>query len=173
MEGLAPCLHLCLGTRNLWTEVGLVNGTLGVIQNILYRQNQEVLFPIVVVVKFDSYSDPSCLSVCPNCVPIPPSSSISESHGSEYERTQFPLKLPWAVTIHKSQGLTLDQAWLDLGPSERSLGMSYVALSRVRSLDSLLIEPLTFDRLIAIGRAKNLQIRKKEEERLQELSISC
>ena len=81
--------------------------------------------------------------------------------------------MAWAVKITKSQGLNIDQAWLDLGPSERSLGMSYVALSRVRSLDSLLIEPLTFDRLKAIGRAKNLQIRKKEEERLQELSISC
>lgn len=47
-------------------------------------------------------------------------------------RQQLPLKLAWAMTIHKCEGLTLSKAWIDLGSSERSPGITYVALSRVK-----------------------------------------
>ncbi|WP_308466663.1 ATP-dependent DNA helicase [Rathayibacter soli] len=59
------------------------------------------------------------------------------------EFTQFPLRLAWAVTIHKSQGKTYDSAIIDLGARAFSPGQTYVALSRLTSLDGLyLTRPL-------------------------------
>ena len=51
--------------------------------------------------------------------------------------TQFPIVPAWAMTIHKAQGLTLDDVRIDLGHGAFSPGQTYVALSRARSLDGL------------------------------------
>src|SRR6056300_1349808 len=50
---------------------------------------------------------------------------------------QFPLKLGWAVTIHKAQGLTLESCSIDLGNGAFATGQTYVALSRCKTLNSV------------------------------------
>ena len=58
------------------------------------------------------------------------------------------------MTIHKSQGLTLEKAWIELGKTEKISGLSNVALSRLRKLCCLIIEAIPFDHL------KNIKNRK-------------
>ena len=94
----------------------------------------------------------------------------ADTSGIHYERQQLPLRLAWAITIHKSQGLTLEKAWIDLDKSERVAEMLYVAPSRVKKLFDCIIEPMPFERLQSSTRSKTFAYRVAEEKRLMRLT---
>ena len=133
-SGLEPFVCLAKSARvmltsNLWVEVGLVNGAMGTIEAICYRSGGPPDLPLAAMVKFDHYSGPTLND---STVPITPLRRTWSNSGVQCSRLQLPLKLAWAVTIHKSQGLTLDKVVVDVGEKEFSCGLTYVACSRVR-----------------------------------------
>ena len=154
-------------TSNLWVDVGLVNGAMGTVQAICYRTGCPPDLPIAVMVLFDSYSGPTFPD---GTIPIAPLRRYWSSSGGQCSRLQLPLKLAWAVTIHKSQGLTLDKAVIDVGKRDFSTGLIFVACSRVRQLQDLLFTPpFTFQRLAALSNSRRLEERQEEDKRLQSL----
>jgi ATP-dependent DNA helicase PIF1 len=116
--------------KNLDFDAGLVNGSRGVVTGFT---SSAIPMPIV---KFRSG------------LPIPIGPATWESDDLEgVQRQQIPLRLAYAITIHKAQGATLDCALIDIGSSTFECGQAYVALSRVRDLESLYIwdlEPSAF-----------------------------
>lgn len=121
---LAPeRLRLKEGARVMFVknnyEVGFVNGTLG------------------VVTGFNTFGEPVVRTVGGKLISVVPMSwSIEEEGKVKAEITQLPLRLAWAITVHKSQGMSLDAMEVDLSKSFVK-GMGYVALSRVRSLGGM------------------------------------
>ena len=138
---------------NFWVDVGLVNGAMGTVEVIYYRSGGPPDLPITVMVRFDSYSGPSFHD---GTVPITPLHCCWSSSGGSCSRFQLPLKLEWAVTIHK--GLTVDKVVIDVGKREFSTGLTFVACSRVRQLkDLLFIPPFSFLRLLATSNNRRLK----------------
>lgn len=100
-------------------ERGYVNGTIG------------------TVIGFDDDSFPIVETLSGDEIYVRPATWTVEESGSVLaEITQLPLRLAWAITVHKSQGMTLDAVEADLSKSFE-YGMGYVALSRVAALENL------------------------------------
>ena len=121
-----PTLELCVGAQvmlltNLNQEDGLVNGSRGIITGYSISG-----LPLVL---FRGFTLP---------VLIDRASWWLADHDT-VGRSQIPLKIAYAISIHKSQGATLDSALIDIGSKTFEYGQAYVALSRCRSLDGLYI----------------------------------
>ncbi|CAI8031902.1 ATP-dependent DNA helicase PIF1 [Geodia barretti] len=121
------------------------------------------------MVRFDSYSGPTFPD---GTVPITPLRRSWSSSGGPCSRLQLPLKLAWAVTIHKSQGLTLDKVVIDVGKREFSTGLTFVACSRVRCLQDLLFTPpFPYQRLSSLSNSSRLKDRQEEDQRLLSIQL--
>ena len=168
--GLDPVILLSVGARvmlitNLWVEVGLVNGAVGTVISIVYETGGPPDLPLAVMIRFDNYTGPTFPD---QTVPIVPVRRTWHSSTGNCSRLQIPLKLAWAVTIHKAQGLTLDKVVIDIGKKEFSSGLTYVACSRVRSLEDLLFTaPFPYQRLSNLSTSNHLQQRLQEDSRLR------
>ncbi|MDD5720865.1 MAG: PIF1 family DEAD/DEAH box helicase [Candidatus Pacebacteria bacterium] len=125
----------CLSPENLELKIGavvmctknnqkekFVNGTLGVVRG------------------FEEFSGyPIIKTKNGRKITIPPSDWIVEENGKvRAQITQIPLRLAWAITVHKSQGMSMDAAVMDLS-QVFEFGQGYVALSRVRRLSGLFL----------------------------------
>lgn len=130
-----PHLELCEGCQvmllvNLNIEKGLVNGSRGVV--VGFRGDNVPIVQFLqgdpIAIEYNSWQSVESPVVC---------------------RRQIPLRVAYAITIHKSQGATLDCALVDIGSSTFEFGQAYVALSRVRSLESLYIHNLNPAKIMA------------------------
>lgn len=129
-------LRLKVGARIMFTKNDeqhrWVNGTLGIVQETAQGS---------IRVKLVSDSRGMVCDVLPvtwetyKYVYDPEQDRIVASKVGQY--TQYPLMLAWAVTIHKSQGKTLDNVLVDLGYGAFASGQVYVALSRCRSIEGI------------------------------------
>ena len=124
-----------------------------------------------MLVQFDEYSAPSIIPHVGNVIPI-----VSEvvqfdpRCGKTGGREQLPLMLGWAITIHKSQGLSLTRAVVGLGEKEMSMGITYVGCSRVKSVRGLAFESsFPWERMEKINQSRNIGIVRAEMARLSTL----
>ncbi len=125
------------------------------------------------IIGFDPYGSPMVRTFDQReLLAAPATWSIEENGKIVAEITQVPLRLAWAITIHKSQGMTLDAAEIDLSDAFEK-GMGYVALSRVRSLAG--INLLGFNTVALQVSPEiilfDLELRKLSEETAREFSF--
>ena len=164
--GLQAVVHLAHSARvmltsNLWVEMGLVNGAMGTVVTICYQQDGPPHLPVAVMIHFDTYSGPTFQD---NTVSIVPQHRNWLQGGLACSRLQLPLKLAWALTIHKAQGLPLDKAVVHIGKKEFCIGLTFVACSRVRRLSDLLF--LDYKPVGNLGNTQRMQKRQLEDVRL-------
>ena len=133
-------------TSNIDTDDGLVNGVMGTLIRVI-EGTKPLSQPQTVCVKFDNNkvganwrrSHPQPADLSNDIVIVHPHTETIILLGKKYTRHQFPLRLSWACTIHKVQGMTVPQIVVSLDRIFKP-GMAYVALSRVTSLSGLYLQ---------------------------------
>lgn len=133
-------LELKVGAKVMFVkndmEQGYVNGTQGVI--IRFDQNNERTPPFTPIVET---IDGDIIAADPYAW------QLLEGEQVIAEVKQIPLRLAWAITIHKSQGMTLNEAKVDLGRCFEA-GQGFVALSRLKDIEGLHIENIGMQALV-------------------------
>ena len=134
-------------TMNIDVADWLTNGAVGTVTNVVIDQTTGKMS--VILVAFDSEHvgqetrhTSVCISIHQNAVLIHCTHAtfpIDKKASFQATRTQFPLTLAWAVTIHKCQGLTLSEIVIDMTPTKGKFrpGEAYVAFSRVRTVEKI------------------------------------
>jgi ATP-dependent DNA helicase PIF1 len=115
-------------TKNKDLEMGLCNGTRGVVTSF-----NDAGIPVVF---FDTGDE----------IPLGPEQFEVDGGSHTLVRKQIPLILAWAITIHKAQGSTLSNVITDLS-DVFGYSMTYVTLSRVKSLEGLFLIGIDFNRI--------------------------
>ena len=150
--GLAKRLDCAEGARviithNLHVEAGLMNGDQGVIKAIIFAKgckphhsDPAARMPRCLLVDCPKYKGPPFFSEPKRrtWVPIFPR-TVRDPVDHSVARSQFPLVLGWALTPWKAQGMTLDKAIVRLRDAVSTPGVLFVALSRVRHPDDLMV----------------------------------
>jgi len=147
-SSLEKSLELAIDARvmllkNINLSDCLLNGIFGTLKHFCYENDE--IFPSKIYIEFDDEragkeargKNPCLIPGLEKSTPIEPEEEKVTSSGGV--RRQFPLKLAWASTVHKVQGLTVNKAVVSL-KKIFAPGQAYVALSRVTSLDGLIIE---------------------------------
>ena len=157
-QGLCATLFVSKGCRmmiisNLLTSFGLVNGTMGTLLDVVWKTPDQCIktLPCFLLFKPEKYTGPAFFHNTDGkpVVPILLIRHEWEVGLQTYTRTMFLLVLAYAVTIHKSQGITLEKAVLDLSNEDFSLGLSYMGISCARHIKGLM-----FDKPFDISRFK-------------------
>ena len=134
-------------TINIDVTDGLTNGAMGTVTNVVIDQTTGKIS--VILVAFDSehvgqetrYTS-VYNSINQNVVPIHQTQAtfpVDKKASFQATRSQFPLTLAWAVTIHKCQGLILSEIVIDMTHAKGKFkpGEAYVAFSRAKTLEKL------------------------------------
>jgi len=154
-------------TKNISVKCGLVSGSLGYLKGILFSPKYRNQCAQICMVEFDQVK---CPTIEQNCIPILPTTDFILASGkvSSYRVTTFPLKLASALSIHKSQGLTLKQSAIHFDSKEYFCGAAYTQMSRVRSLDNVIVlnESLDLNRFKGSNFLSGLELQKNECHRI-------
>ena len=156
-------------TDNLWPDMGLINGSKGTVTHIVFQEGMHPGngMPHFIVVAFPDYLGPPFLPDHPGTVPIFPRTAEWKVGTTQCTRRSFPLIPAYALTIHKSQGMTIDQlVVIDVGPLEFSSGLTYTVCTRTRTLSNVAFHPMpTFNRIRAIFKdsfkSKQLEVTRR------------
>src|SRR6266566_7226294 len=163
--------------ENLWQEAGLVNGALGRVADITWLEgvNPRAEAPYVVFVEFDNYAGIFYfVGDRRRCRVVPIFRAVCEFlvGTAACIRIQFPLTVAFAVTVYKCQGITASWIVADISGRDFQAGLTYVAVSRAISLQSVIFDvPFDFEAIRQTSResyaAREEDTRRRAGQTLQ------